>query len=50
MELSTLGAEQKKCIEELSWWIRRERRTSTTLFFNACQLKKKMGKEAYQNR
>jgi hypothetical protein len=47
--LSTLGAELNQCIKGPSWQIRKERRTSATLFFNDCQLKKRMEKEAYQN-
>ena len=43
-------AEQNQCIEGPSWQIRRERRTSTILSFDAYQVKKRMEKEAYQNR
>jgi hypothetical protein len=43
-------AKQNQCIEGPSWQIRRDRRTSAILSFDAYQVKKRMEKEAYQNR
>ncbi len=48
-ELSTPGGKQIQCIGGPSWQINRERKTSITLFFNLCQLKKRMERGAYQN-